>query len=138
MIHKGNIEYELLINEEGENGEKQHGVKFKCSIEDNIATLLIAAEMLEDKVASCKEIEKSATQRTKLDMKRTIADMNKVIKYINDLAYNLCNHYEEFQVESAKWEEKAKEQALAEAQEKLREHLQENKEIPTDDQIKEI
>lgn len=109
MIKKGTIEYELIINE-----DNAHGVNYKSDLEGDIAALMIAAEILEHKLDSLKDLKLSAN---KGQPRKTVNDLiilhKRGLAAINSLYQSLCNSYEDYILAMGAMIQNAKEEAEA-------------------------
>ncbi len=83
------IECELSVNE-----PEGHGIRYKNNLENNIAGLMIGAQVLETNLASLKSVKKEASGAEKKAISYQISKVSKVIQGINELTMQVLDSYE--------------------------------------------
>lgn len=91
MKHEGQIDYTLTINDKGE-----HGISYKTNLENDIAGLMIAAQVLEHNLVALREGKEGASGHMKKALGKQISKMSVTLADLTILAKSLCDSYEHY------------------------------------------
>lgn len=92
MRKKGTIEFELLINE-----PEGSGAIYQSNIDNDIAAMLITANVLQSKIDAAKQAKKETERKGMKDLiGKEIHLMSKGLAAINILANSLCAQYDQY------------------------------------------
>lgn len=99
MKHEGTINYTLLINEEV-GGKVGSGVQFQPQLENDIAVIVMAAEILEGRLENLKKTKKDpAFKEMKSILAKQIYNASTALRALNDYSNTLLSQYQTFKEE---------------------------------------
>lgn len=99
------LNYTLEIDPTGE----KHGISYENSIESDIASLMIAAQVLTVQLGQWKEYKKAAAGEGKKKASKNISDVAAALRGIKPLMNALLNSYDEYMAYQAQMEAEKKE-----------------------------
>lgn len=96
MKHEGTINYTLLINEEID-GKSGSGVQFQAQLENDIAVIVMAAEILEGRLEGLRKTKKDpAFKEMKTILGKQIYNASTALRALNEYSNTLLSSYETY------------------------------------------